>query len=297
MGPDPWGLTGAQFLEWYFVGIGAAIVLALVIRNLPKLAGDPIHGVRPSAVDAGWLAGGPGRAVEAAIAGMLASGALRADSGGLLRSTGAVTARDGLTADILARTQAGHSFPDVIEYLGRRTALWEVGAGLAEQGLLLSPRAEKLNRLLAAVPTLGVLIVGIVRLVNGISLSRPVGFLWLSLIGTVILLFVLVVTRRRSVCTGTGRRVLRELRRMPSPDVATTVALRGLRHYPDVRIAEALRRSEVLGRRQRTMATSSGAAAGFFIGGGGGGGCGGGGGGGGCGGGGGGGGGCGGCGG
>lgn len=286
MGPDPWGLTGTQFLEWYFVGIGVAIVLAVVIRNLPKLAGDPIHGVRPSAVDAGWLAGGPVRAVEAAIAGLLAAGALRADSGGLLRSTGDTTARDGLTADILKRTRAGHSLLDVSGYVRRRSALGEVGAALAERGLVLSPQAERLNRLLAAAPTLAVLIVGIVRLVNGISLSRPVGFLWLSLIGTVILLIALVVSRRRNVPTASGRRVLRELRRMPSPDAAMIVALRGLGQYPDARVAEALRRSAALERRQRASAAGSGAAAGFFIGGGGsscgggGGGCGGGGGGG-----------------
>jgi uncharacterized protein (TIGR04222 family) len=280
MGPDPWGLTGAQFLQWYFFGIGVAIVLAVVIRNLPKLAGDPIHGVRPSAVEAGWLAGGPVRAVEAAIARLLAAGALRADSGGLLRSTGDLTARDGLTADIIKRTQAGHSLLDVIGYVRRRPALGEVGAAMAERGLVLSPRAERLNRLLAAAPTLAVLTVGIVRLVNGISLSRPVGFLWLSLIGTAVLLFVLVVSRRQSVHTGSGRRILRELRRMPPPDVAMTVALRGLGQYPDARIAEALRRSAELERRQRATAAGGGAAAGFFIGGGGGGGCGGGGGGG-----------------
>jgi uncharacterized protein (TIGR04222 family) len=244
-------------------------VLAVVIRNLPKLAGDPIHGVRPSAVDAGWLAGGPVRAVEAANAGLLAAGTLRADSGGLLRSTGDTTARDGLTADILEWTQDGHSAPEVFSRLRRRTALWEVGTALSERRLLVWPQVETRYRLLAAVPTLAVLIVGVVRLVNGISLGRPVGFLWAALGATVVLLIVLVASRRQYLRTRAGDQVLRELRRTPSSDVAMAVALLGgLQHYPDARIAEALRKSADQWRRRNLAGTAGGAAAGYFIGGG-----------------------------
>jgi uncharacterized protein (TIGR04222 family) len=291
MDQQPWGLSGEQFLEWYFIALGCAVALAVVIRILPKLSGGGKNLFRLTAVETGFLAGGPERAVEAAVAELLAAGALRADSNGLLRSTGKHDARNGVASRVLIRTQAGHSLSDLVSYLKRQSALEEVGGGLVELGLVVRPELAARFRLAAALPMLAVFVTGGVRWVNGLFLGRAIGFLTPSvLVALVLFIVILRLRRERHLRTLAGDRTLREFRRAPVIDAATAVALGGVGKYPDARVAEALQKSSSPPRRQLT-GTSSEAAAGFFFGGGGGG-CGGGGGGGGCSGGGGGGGGC-----
>lgn len=287
MGQEPWGLSGEQFLELYFLGIGCALVLAVAIRLLPKFFGSGNHVIRPSAVEIGYLAGGPDRAVETATAELLAAGALRIDSTGLIRATGAAARPSGaLASQVLARVTASHSLRDIARYLRTRSALDTMGRELAELGLVVRPHIAARFRFASSLPLLAVLIVGAVRWANGVSLGRAVGILTPSLLATVVLFIVLLKLRRgRHIRTFFGDRALRELRRSASRDAATSVALYGVFKYPDLRTAGALRVSAA--PRRRMAGTSAAAGGGFFIGGGGcggggGGGCGGGGGGGGC---------------
>src|SRR5882757_9185433 len=101
MGQEPWGLSGPEFLSYYFAAIVAALALAAVIRTLPKL-GSARPTAELSAVAFGYLAGGPERAVETAVARLLEAGALRASRGsGRLQATG-VRSSDPVENEVLA---------------------------------------------------------------------------------------------------------------------------------------------------------------------------------------------------
>ena len=294
MGQDPWGLSGEQFLELYFIALGCALALAVVIRFLPKLFGGGDHVVRPSAVEIGFLAGGPDRAVQTAVAELLTAGALRIDSTGLLRATGAGVRPSGAVASqVLVRATASHSLRDIAGYLRTRPSLWEVGGDLAQLGLMVRPHIAARIRFGSTLPMLAVFVLGGVRWVNGVLLGRAVGFLTPAVIAALVLFIVLVNFRRgRPLRTFFGDRVLRELRCGTLRDPATAVALDGVHKYPDVRTGRALQVSAAP-PRSRMAGASAAAGGGFFLGGGGcggggsscgggGGGCGGGGGGGGC---------------
>ncbi|QUQ72028.1 TIGR04222 domain-containing membrane protein [Kutzneria sp. CA-103260] len=297
MGEQPWGLTGEQFLEWYLIGLGCAVALAVVIRFLPKLSAGAHHFLRPTAVEIGFLAAGPQRAVETAVAELLAAGALRIESSGLLRATGAAARPSAVGAQVLARVTTSHSLVDITGYLRTRPALANAGHDLAELGLIVRPHIAARFRFGSTLPVLLVLLIGVVRWGNGFLLGRAIGLLTVSLVGTVVLVIAMLNFRRgRHLRTFAGDRALREFRRAPVIDAATAVALRGVHKYPDPRIAVALQRSSAPRRRPSRTGTGTGAAAGGFFfggggcgggggggcGGGGGGGCGGGGGGGGC---------------
>jgi uncharacterized protein (TIGR04222 family) len=82
---QPWGLSGPQFLLVY----GAGLVVALAAPSLLRLLVRWVPGTRfdrqLGACQAGYLAGGPGRAAEVVIAELVSRGALRVDSTGRVR--------------------------------------------------------------------------------------------------------------------------------------------------------------------------------------------------------------------
>lgn len=272
MDQEPWGLSGEQFLQIFWIGVLCALALAAAIRILPKFLGRGNHGVwRPAAVPTGFLAAGPDRAVQAAAAELLADGALRAESTGLVRATGQAVVPSPLAAQILARTAASHTLKEINRYLRSRSTLWNVGHELADLGLLVPAHIAARFRYGSTVPLLAVLLVGIVRLANGFGQHRPVAFLVLSLLGTIVLLVcTLNFQRNRHLRTLAGDRALRELRRATVRDAATAVALDGVSAYPDARIAAALRKSVEPGRRRTPGGIGAAAAGGYFWGGGGG---------------------------
>ncbi|MEV6605956.1 TIGR04222 domain-containing membrane protein [Kutzneria sp. NPDC051319] len=282
MGSEPWGLSGEQFLDWYFIGVGCALVLALVIRFLPKFLGRGGQVFRPSAEMTGFLAAGPDRAVQAVAADLLAAGALRAQSTGRVRLTGSTVPSSPLAAQFLTRAASSHLLPDITRHLRKRSALWNVGHDLADLGLLVPAHVASRFRYASTVPLLAVFVVGFIRWCNGFALGRPIGFLTAALAGTIVLFFVVLnFQRKRHQRTVAGDRALRELRRAGLHDAATAVALGGVGKYPDARVAAALQKSiEPPARRRTAAAVGAASGGGFFWGGGGGSSCGGGGGGG-----------------
>jgi hypothetical protein len=194
-----------------------------------------------------------------------------------------------LAAQILTRAVASHTLKEINRYLRSRSTLWDIGHQLADLGLLVPAHIAARFRYCSTLPLLAVLLVGCVRLANGFGQHRPVAYLVMALLGTVVL-FVSTLNfhRNRHLRTLAGDRALRELRRATVRDAATAVALDGVSKYPDVRTAAALERSVEPGRRRTGAGIGAAAAGGYFWGGGGGcgssggGGCGGGGGGGGC---------------
>jgi len=248
---EPWGLSGPQFLALYWTLMGLAVVAMIAGVVVSRRATRP---ARPTddqldAYELAMLAGGPRRVEATAIAGLVASDALRMSRRGVGRPTGAgpqdeiqrfVLGRIGRVAHLRSQTELG--LRD--SAMGR-----ELIARLVERGYLVTgDRARRLHWIVA-----GVGVIGVTRLLNGLAEGRPVGWLFLSLLGTVVVWFVARRALRQQAgpfTTSQGKAVLaraeERTRRteytsasaMPGVTVLGVVALYGLGAYPDEELSE-----------------------------------------------------------
>ncbi|WP_086787544.1 TIGR04222 domain-containing membrane protein, partial [Crossiella equi] len=187
---NPWGLSGPEFLQLYGVGLAVAVVLAFWIRFAARRP-DPdartdSRGLTP--VELGYLIGGAERAAETAVAGLLARDVLRASRGGHVSSTGAPALADPVE-------RAAHDYLDgarrpVALLLGRvasSRAVTELGARLADRGLLVPVTRKERTAARSALPLVVLAVIGLVRAVHGGALGFPIGYLVLFLIATGVL--------------------------------------------------------------------------------------------------------------
>ncbi|MCW3844563.1 TIGR04222 domain-containing membrane protein [Micromonospora yasonensis] len=186
---DTWGIPGPVFLTSY-VTAAAVILLACVVHRYLVLRGrtpkDPVD-----AESAAYLGGGEQLAVWTALAGMHRAGVVGVRARGRLESTG--YANNGMTpleqalhgaAARGARTRDLHLDPHVAR------ALAGLRQRLEQRGLLVGRRQRRVAR--AGVLALSVLLlVGVVRVVAGLSAGRPAGYLILSVLALALLLIVL----------------------------------------------------------------------------------------------------------
>ena len=284
---QPWGLSGPQFLSVYAAGIGLTVVIPLIFRQVIRRVPDHEMVRQLDPYEVGYLAGGPRRVAEMIVAGQVDSGALRVDSAGKLSEADRF-ARTGPYADSLDRiTPAG--MPDglrtsaIREKLKSDPAIAGIGRGLRADEFIISSGRTAALRLVTAVPMMALLITGILRMIEGASNHRPVGFLFmlmlLSFFVDIVMIALILMLPPSSTAGSAYLKRLRETREssrsLVAPGAAVAmlageavllgVALQGFGGMPD----EATRAALLAG-----MPSSSG---GGGCGGGGGGGCGGGG--------------------
>lgn len=157
-------MSGSAFLLLYLVLLVAAVVVSIVGVRAARPDGR-IHPA-PSPDTLAWLAGGKQRLVDAAVAHALARGELTmtgrgkfADAAGQAMTWSAVAHRYGGAADTLERS------------LGR-------------DGLMMDADARAALRRRALLPFGIVATIGTLRLIYGVAVGRPVGFLFALLILT-----------------------------------------------------------------------------------------------------------------
>ncbi|WP_181776488.1 TIGR04222 domain-containing membrane protein [Amycolatopsis pittospori] len=266
---DTWGIPGPTFLAIY----AALIVLPLVIgllwtiavklgRKAPRAA---VSGPQPTVYELAYLAGGPDRVVDAAIAALVDRGTLRVSSSKKLQLAGPEPA-DAIERAVAKAAKPGHNsttrgIRDRLRMSGPMQALAQ---NLEARGLVVANRAPQIRRVVFFL-YLAVLVLGVVRLIAGISADRPVGFLIPLLIAaTFATLVARAVKNKRSGPrpTSDGNRILgranadlaRERKRgIPNAPAmggaaggamlggaAVAVALGGLAFYPDEELSAAL---------------------------------------------------------
>jgi uncharacterized protein (TIGR04222 family) len=237
---NPFDLPGPAFLPLYAAVFAAGLALAIFLRlRLRGPEPDPPH--EPPALDPyemAYLAGGPQRAVDAALARLVQDGAFRVESRRrqLVRQghlpAGAHPLEKRLHPGLLANPQR-----TVDELRGRVTTQMEkIRTRLQKLGLVVGR-----IQLLPPAVMLGVAFFGVVKIVVGATRDKPVGFLVLACIGTGLVAlkgFGRPVHRSRR-----GDRVLAQLKRqhaalretararlgdLPSPDLSLAVGLFGL---------------------------------------------------------------------
>ncbi|MCP2258316.1 TIGR04222 domain-containing protein [Streptoalloteichus tenebrarius] len=233
---EPWGLSGPRFLLLYLVALGLAVVWLAVARRRLRAADG--HLPAPSPEELAYLAAGPARLADLAVGRLLTAGALRISRNGHLRATGGRAEHpvDARLLDLVAAGRArtvGH-----LRAAARSLPLTdEIRRRLVSSGVVVDPDRARTGLLVAVLPAALVGVVGVVRLVNGLALDRPV--LWLVLLlALTVLVVVLGLVRREPLRTRAGdelvtdARARRHSRGPRASDLPVAVALAGFVAMP-----------------------------------------------------------------
>ncbi|NUT47187.1 MAG: TIGR04222 domain-containing membrane protein, partial [Saccharothrix sp.] len=268
----PWGLSGPEFLELYWIALALSLVVAIVVRVRPRGSRGAREGAPAGALgllDIAYLIGGPRRVVETSVARLIATGALVPARNGAVRLAGSAVADHPVDQAVLtdATRYRYRTLTLLITSVSEQDAPRAVGRRLSEMDYLLAPNEVRSRTWRAVAPMALLFGVGVARWVNGLAIGAPGGWLTLQLVLTAVLVVVLVKVNPLPR-TALGRAAVAEARAgentggwggTSSAREAELVALNGFGGHPDVTLRAAV--------RPRPRAASGGAyAAGGIIG-------------------------------
>jgi uncharacterized protein (TIGR04222 family) len=230
--PNPFELAGPEFLGLYVLFLVLTVVVATVLRRSLR---EPTNGEEepPRPLDpyeVAYLAGKGPLAVNAALAKLVHLNLLTVSA-----AERKVTAQGTLpeNAHPLEKVVHAEAHPELgqsIKDVRQRTeeVLEEIDQRLKDWGLVVSDGKSVVARLAPTLLVLGVAIFGGIKLLVGLSRGKPVGFLVVLCIVTV--LIALIGFARRPHRSGRGDRLLTRLKRehaalqhaarVPAPDLA-----------------------------------------------------------------------------
>ncbi|MDI5981360.1 TIGR04222 domain-containing membrane protein [Amycolatopsis magusensis] len=264
---EPWGISGPMFIGLYVCLLIAPLVVAVLGRMALAAAGSrSADSYRPGNVyEVAYLAGGADRVTETAVASLLERGTFRADSTGQVHGAGAVP-DDAVERAVhhIVQRRGSVKMPGLRKEMRSADVIRGMEQHLARAGLIRPVRGRARLRRLVHLLYLAVLAVGVARLVNGISLDRPVGVLiFLVILAAVATLIATAVARStpRGRPTAQGSVQLASARNWQSRQQAATaggapprsssalpmlagaagaVAIGGMMMYPDEEMRTAL---------------------------------------------------------
>jgi len=259
----PWGLSGPEFLQLYLVGLALAVLVAIVIRVRVR-AGHSNSPVRSLDMDElAYLAGGPRRVVETAIARLLTSGELRTSRRGAVQATSTSQSLNAVDRAVISDSQryTNRTVNLMIPAVAKDDVVTAIGRRLEEMGLVVRPEVAKSAARKGSIALWVLFVIGNVRWFNGRAIGAPVGYLTLLLVLTG-LLAILFMRRSKHVRTSKGDKVLDAARttsssRSAMPEeamyagAAGLVLFGGLAVYPDLAVRSSL------------LASSSGSSSGY----------------------------------
>jgi uncharacterized protein (TIGR04222 family) len=259
----PWGLSGPEFLQLYWIGLALAVLVAVVVRVRVR-AGHSSQPVRSLDMDElAYLAGGPKRVVETAIARLLTTGELRTSRRGAVQVTSTAQSLNPVDRAVIADSQryVNRTVNLMIPAMSRDGVVLAIGQRLEDMGLVVNPAVAKSALRKGSIALWVLLAIGVVRWLNGITIDAPVGWLTLQLVITGVLIFVL--TRRgKHLRTSKGNSVLDAARTTKGHGAAASdaalyagaagvVLFGGLAVHPDLAVRSSL------------LASSSGTSSGY----------------------------------
>jgi uncharacterized protein (TIGR04222 family) len=212
---NPLDLPGPAFLVLFL----AALVVAHFAGKLLVRACRARHASSAPAPDllpleAAFLAGGPARAVDAALVGMLHHDVIAAQAGGAGFVNGKASGAGlmGLQAELYREIVRGSGLVENLRKL-RTVALNNLETRLANAGLLLVASTDEHGclRLAAALPMLAVIALGMTKVGVGIARGKPVLFLLILLVVGAIALGVKIF--KLPLRSSQGEAALAKLRR------------------------------------------------------------------------------------
>lgn len=258
----PWGLSGPEFLQLYWIGLALAVLVAIVVRVRVR-AGHSASPVRSLDMDElAYLAGGPRRVVETAIARLLTSGELRTSRRGAVQATSTSQPLNAVDRAVITDSQryTNRTVNLMIPAVAKDDAVTAIGRRLEEMGLVVRPEVAKSAVRKGSIALWVLFAIGVVRWFNGRAIGAPVGYLSLLLVLTGVLA-LLLMRHSKHVRTSKGNKVLDAARttssRAAMPDealyagAAGLVLFGGLAVYPDLAVRSSL------------LASSSGTSSGY----------------------------------
>lgn len=219
-GGNPLALNAMAFLGWYWMML---LVLAGVAALLRLFRGSLSVGARPSTGLAedpyamAYLAGGPQRVVDAAIASLVQQGALRVNAvtRELISERESLQGQPKIERQVRGLLRGSHRITDAARFRRRlqrelHLSLASLRDRLLHAGLLARPtlQAKAVTPLTICFAVL--LGVGAIRLITGVAAGRPVGFLVVSMIVTGIAAWWLLRGMGLERATVQGKRLLKE---------------------------------------------------------------------------------------
>ncbi|GAB1332242.1 TIGR04222 domain-containing membrane protein [Streptomyces sennicomposti] len=174
----PWGFTGPEFLGLYAAGFAVAVLLGVAVRQ----AARRFHAATdtsfvPDVYTIAWIVGGARQVVSTTLFALVQRGHLRTAQDGTLTFCGGVPDEPVQRAVLeAARAREATTTTLVHEAARRLPEIRRVGDAARRLGLLPSRRRRLAGRL-AGLPMLALIGVGTARVVNGVHLGRPVGWL------------------------------------------------------------------------------------------------------------------------
>lgn len=203
---DTWGIPGPTFLVLYPILIAVPVVIGLGWRVLQTLRGA---GPTPelTVYHLAYLAGGRRRVAETAVARLLSVRRLRVSSTGTISTIKGDRATDKVERAVIGAANRA-KLGTITGKLG--AVVGKLNADLADAGLAVPEARVRHRRGAVALLCLLVTGFGVARLAAGASNHRPVGWLLLELLGSVVVLVLVLRVRRKDTALATvaGRRVL-----------------------------------------------------------------------------------------
>ncbi|MFJ8911929.1 TIGR04222 domain-containing membrane protein [Amycolatopsis sp. NPDC102389] len=263
---DTWGIPGPTFLAIYAVLLVFPLVAGLVWTFVAKLGtrapSAQMSGPQPTVYELAYLAGGPDRVVDTAIAALVDRGTLRVSSSKQLQLTGPEPV-DPIEKAVAKGARPGHNattrgIRDRLRMSGPMQAL---AKDLEARGLVVADQTPRIRQVVFFL-YVAVFVLGVVRLFAGISGDHPVGFLipLLFAAGFATLIARAVKNKRMGPRPTTeGDRILHKARSAHGRErkrgipngpgyvggavlggAAAAVAFGGLSYYPDEELSAAL---------------------------------------------------------
>ncbi|MGX7827059.1 TIGR04222 domain-containing membrane protein [Actinokineospora sp. 24-640] len=240
-----WGLTGPEFLELYWLALGVATLLAMVAAlwaHRPR--SGRLGGLGPYEV--AMLAGGPTRVMHTALAGLVSRGAVHVSRSGQITQVPHARAADHYESAVLAELRHGDRVHDSYRFQQSPVAR-DLARRMVEAGYLKSPQGGAASALVKLI-FVGIGLVGAARLVTGLMNDRPIGWLALSLVATLVIakLVGAPLKHRSTTPTRHGRQALSHAHAHGVSGMAVgaaillPVAFAGLVAYPDPEMSAAL---------------------------------------------------------
>lgn len=247
----PWGLSGPEFLQLYWIALALAVLVAIVVRVRVR-AGHSNQPVRSLDMDElAYLAGGPRRVVETAVARLLTAGELRTSRRGTVQATSATSSLNPVDRAVITDSQryTNRTVNLMIPAVAKDDAVTAIGRRLEEMGLVVHPDVAKAALRKGSIALWVLLAIGVVRMVNGLAIGAAVGWLVLQILLTGALIFLLT-RRSKHVRTSKGNSVL-DAARTTSRTTTTSdeglyagaaglVLFGGLAVYPDLAVRSSL---------------------------------------------------------
>lgn len=206
---DTWGIPGPAFLALYLAAAALIVVTAFIYRTWVFAGRRKCDFNQLGPQQAAYLNGGNRLAVYASLGGLRSAGVIGVTPDRRLAVTGRMPA--GITPlDQAVYNAAGNRVRarDLAQDPWVARALDDLGNGLAQRGLALSPGQRSLARL-GPLLLLGLLLLGGLRFFAGVSNDKPTSLLLLSCFGVLVAMLIQMRVPSR---TRAGRSALTQLR-------------------------------------------------------------------------------------